>query len=241
MAAHLAAMGWDSSLCTAVGPDDDGALLAAAVGRHGVNGSLVERNLLPTGSVTIELADDGHTFDIATPAAWDAITGPVRLPPHDVFYYGCLGGRDRRSRSALQRLLRESGARWKVCDVNLRPPYTPNPLVVELLAHATVVKVARDEAETLGCDRPEDLLRIAPLAQYAVVTHGPEGASMTHRSGSRWTVPVSRVEVMDSVGAGDAFTAGLIDGLARGKRPIEALLAARDRAADTLQQRGGLP
>ncbi len=241
VAAHLVSLGWDALLCTAVGTDEDGDLLVRAVEKAGVGTSLIERNLLPSGLVRIEIGADGHEFEIATPAAWDAISGPTALPEHEVFYFGTLAARNERNRAVLLRLLGDSSAPWKVCDVNLRPPFTPTSLVVELTAEASVVKVSADEQRVLGCDRTEDLLRLGPRVRYAVTTLGEGGARLIDRTGSQWVVPGKRMEVVDTVGAGDAFTAGLIHGLAAGADPIDALTAARDRSAATVGYRGGLP
>lgn len=104
VAAHLEALGWSAILITRVGDDEDGERVLKLLHERGMDTSLIEIDPeLPTGRVTIDLDDFGHTFNIHRPAAWDRIDGPAELPRHDVFCFGSLIGRSEHSLATLRR------------------------------------------------------------------------------------------------------------------------------------------
>lgn len=245
VAVHLAALGWRSALVTRLGGDEDGAEIRRVLEERGVETEWVETDpRLPTGRVTIAMSGTCHRFAIGRPAAWDAIEGPARLPPHDAFVFGSLAARDARSAGTLRRLLASAGTR--VFDVNLRPPDVPADFVREGLQAADVLKLNEDEEGTVaglaGIDaEPAAWFRAARRLRFLCRTLGERGAALHARDGRSWTVEGPRFEVVDTVGAGDAFTAGLADGLTRGRPPQEALAHAQALATRIVQQRGGLP
>lgn len=247
VAVHLAARGWITWLVTRVGDDVAGARIRDVLERYGVDASLVEVDAaIPTGRATVRMSDERHSFVIHRPAAWDAIAGPERLQPHDAFCYGTLAGRDERSRRTLERFLSITSAPLRVFDVNLRPPDIDRDVLETGLRAATVLKTNRGElaaaAGILGFPTaPASYFDAAPTLQWLCVTHGEQGAELYSRSGEKFALRGASVDVVDTVGAGDAFTAGFVDALARGSRGHEALEAAHEAAASILAKRGGLP
>lgn len=246
VAAHLSKLGWCARMITRLGRDPEGDLIRATLERHGVDVSLVETDEeLATGTVTIHMSGDSHRFEIHKPAAWDAIQGPAELPPHDVFLYGTLAARSETSRATMVRLL-NGDYPMRVFDANLRPPDVDAALTRHALSMATVCKVNDDElidvAGMLGlAATPQALIEFAPALEWLCVTKGAAGAELFDRSGARYSARAPEVEIIDSVGAGDAFVAGLIDGLANRMPPREALEHAQAAATSVLATRGGLP
>lgn len=241
IAAHLATLGWSASLITRVGDDPDGRHIIEVLREHDVDPSFVEVDgQLPTGRSTIELTDQGHDFTVHRPAAWDAIAGPDPIPKHDVTVFGTLPCHDPRSRTALSRLL-DAGS-FIVADANLRPPDFDDAAIRLIVERADLLKVNEEELAAitamLGVER-EGLHSLGP--QWVCVTRGPDGADLTHRDGRVWATSGTRQRVVDTVGAGDAFCAGLIDGLMAGGDPRVALEQARELAEATVRHRGGLP
>jgi fructokinase len=247
VAAHLAALDWESYLVTRLGRDTDGEWILETLDHHRVSSDFVEiDDELPTGTVEVMLAPDGsHDFTIRGPAAWDAIAGPESLPEHDVFVFSGLAARDPRSAAALWRLLGESLAPLRVFDVTMRPPDFVPGAIERGLARSTLLKVNDDEArvlgEVVGMADPTGWLAANPLLRWVCVTHGADGADLYAADGEHASIPGVRVPVVDTVGAGDTFNAGLIDALARGDSSEMALAKAQALAARTLGQRGGLP
>lgn len=129
--------------------------------------------------------------------------------------------------TALGHLLRrehERGAVTVVLDPNVRPallgsPESARERLEALVAVADVVKVSDEDLEWLLPDEPVEAVaaRWAGLGPaLVVVTRGPAGAYGVTSAGVATQVPVVPVDLVDTVGAGDAFTAGLVDGLRRG-------------------------
>jgi fructokinase len=244
VAAHLASFGWETQVVARVGDDADGRAIRARLHQHGVGTSLLEVDpVLPTGTVSVTLGPDtGHSFTIRRPAAWDAVEGPAIVPPHDVLYFGTLPLRDPRSRAALGRLLAADGRR--AVDTNLRPPDYDAERLGFAVARADILKLSDDElaevAHLLGVPAdPRALFAFGP--EWVCLTRGAAGAELHHRDGRRWEEPGRPVGVVDTVGAGDAFLAGLIDGLIPDGNGEKALHRAQQAAAAIVAQRGGFP
>ena len=247
VAAHLAARAWHTRFVTRLGADQAGDRIRAALAGQGLDLSLVETDArLPTGEVTITFDGPEHSFAIHRPAAWDAIEGPEELPAHDVFCYGSLAGRDARSRSTLRRLLDLSGASLKAFDVNLRPPDVLPEVLRMGLHRATLLKLSGEEfdevARLLGMAAdPAAYFEAGPELRWLCITLGADGARLLRRSGDELAIESPDVDVVDTVGAGDAFTAGVVGALASGASDRAALEVARDAAGAVLAQQGGLP
>jgi fructokinase len=245
VAAHLASMGWAVTLATRVGQDADGGRIRGVLRRYGISEVAVESDpLLPTGSVTIHFDGDEHGFHIHKPAAWDAIE-LVEIPPADVAIYGSLIGRSPVARLALGRLLAQEFA-TRVFDANLRPPDVHLETIRRGLDAATVVKVGHDEltevTRAIGMPaKARSLFDYGSDLEWLAVTSGEHGAELWHRSGRSWSYSAGRTKITDTVGAGDAFTAGLVSGLWHGVAGDEALAMAAEAAESVLGQRGGLP
>lgn len=248
VAVHLRRLGWQVALLTRLGRDDNGQRIEAFLQAEGVDLSLVEKDEdHPTGTVSISLSDDGsHSFHIHTDVAWDYIEGPARLPPADLFYWGTLAARSETGRRTLKRLLAEVSAQSMVFDVNLRQHYFNPSGIRSGLAAATIVKMNEEEKEVicqlLGLD-PHPVAFFSPgnNLQWVCITRGAEGAELWSRNGEWFSVQAPQVEAVDTVGAGDAFCAGLIHGLATGQEPTMALERANHLTSKVLTTRGAIP
>jgi fructokinase len=230
-------------MLSALGKDPDGLAARRVLDEWKIDGSLVqEHDALPTGRVTVNMTGDRHTFTIHSPAAWDEIAEPRLLPEHDVFCYATLAGRSSRSLKTLESLLQRTAA-FKALDVNLRPPNLVDDALAVGVRAATVIKVNDDEfgrtAAALGWEaEPAAYFAAVPSLRWLAVTFGADGAELHARDGGHWRVRGRKVHVVDTVGAGDAFFAGLIDS---GKGGRAALDCAQDAAIESVQRRGGLP
>lgn len=244
IAAHLAAFGWDAAVVARVGDDADGRAIRTRLQRHGVGTSLLEVDPdLPTGVARVALDAAGvPAFTLPAPAAWDAVRGPSPVPGHDALYFGTLPLRDGRSQAALTRLLAAGG--WRVVDANLRAPDYDAARVSFAVTHAELLKLSQEElpevARLLGV--PADPRALFPFGpEWICLTRGAAGAELHHRDGRSWQEPADRVPVVDTVGAGDAFLAGLVDGLLPDGDGAAALDRAVRTAGGIVAQRGGFP
>jgi fructokinase len=136
-------------------------------------------------------------------------------------------------------------------DPNVRPGFIRDPArfrarMERLLARADIVKLSDEDMAWLDVT-PEEVLGMGP--RLVCVTEGARGVT-AHLDGGRVTVPARAVRVVDTVGAGDTFNAGLLAGLARagalGRVPEEARLRAAlelgvAAAAHVVQRAGANP
>jgi fructokinase len=197
-----------------------------------------------TGEVQVRLHDGQPSFDIVDARAYDHICAG-QLPSFDVsiVYHGSLALRHPRSAAALDALLDASGAPVFL-DVNLREPWWNADALARRLSRARWVKLNHHELGVLD-DAPGDAAtRAARLLERhdleaIIVTLGDEGAFVLERSGACVRAPATRVrEVVDTVGAGDAFAAICMLGLL-GRWPLATLVErAQHFAARVVAQRG---
>ena len=231
---------------TSLGADGDGASARRVLSERSVDTSLVQAHAtLPTGTVAVDMSGTQHGFTIHGPAAWDEIAAVDALPEHDVFCYATLAGRSEISRATLFDLLSRS-ADFKALDVNLRPPEPFGAALAGGLPHATVVKMGIDELPLVAAEggldaRPAALLEAFPNIEWLAVSKGAGGAELFARSGAVWRADAPGVPVVDTVGAGDAFFAGLVDALYRDVDGEATLSVAQERTALTIGQREDLP
>jgi fructokinase len=247
VASHLAQIGVASGLISSVGQDALGDEILAVASDKGVNVDFVTRARigLPTGTALVTIDENGNaTYVVVQPAAWDEITlssdALEAVSRSRAFVYGSLAARSPYNLLHLKQLLHVNGP-VKFFDVNLRPPFADPALVIDLATRADVLKLNVGELGQLASwlqigsathDAPrtdEAIARAcATLAQVTgvtriCVTRADDGAAFWDE-GQLTTVPAPRIDVKDTVGAGDAFMAGLMVGLTKGtairKQPI---------------------
>ena len=225
VAFHLAQIGHQAQPVSAVGDDELGERAIEIMRRGGVDTTLVtEDPVHPTGVVRVELDADGvPTFDITPEVAWDFIPTSAGLlaavTGADAIVFGTLAQRHPRSRATIAAALDAAPADGtRVLDLNLRPPFYDGEIVAASIEHATILKLSEEEMRLLPglLGMPDDadfLPRLA--ARHALariyVTRGARGCEV-FAEGETTSAPATPVRVADTVGAGDAFTAGLIDG-----------------------------
>jgi len=261
VAAHAAGFGLAPLLLTRVGSDAPGALLLSALRSAGVPEEGVQRDPgLPTGRAVVTFRSGAPRFDIPPGAAFDAIDAEaavraVRAFRPRVVAFGTLAQRDAVSRAALHEVLAATKA-LRLADLNLRAPWYDGAVVCGTLAAAHVVKASDeelDEVRRLLCltlrdpeALSEDVVRRFHLKALHV-TRGARGAFVAARTGgdvvSFFEEPASEPGgvVVDTVGAGDAFTATVLLGLARGWTAGESLRHGVGFAGAVTRIAGALP
>ncbi len=247
VARHLAGLGLPPLMITRIGSDANGALVRGEFTRYRMDdGGLQVGEGEATGRVAVEMASDGsHRFDILPHQAYDAIEAQAavqaltRARP-DVLYFGTLVQRDAASRTALLAVQKAAGA-LRYLDLNLRDGQYTERTVFESLTQADILKVNEDELAQLFdwyshmCPPLDDMgsldvrMACAQLMsnftlQDMIVTLGPRGAVHYSAGGGMTAVAGAPAEkLVDTVGAGDAFSAVYLLGRARGW-PLETSL-----------------
>jgi fructokinase len=262
--AHLAQLGVSVSLISAVGRDPLGDEILQVARDKNVNIDFVSRVRigLPTGTVIATVDEKGNaTYELVQPAAWDEIkvsaTALEAVAKARALTFGSLAGRSPYNLEQLDRLLAVKGP-LKFFDVNLRPPFVDVPLVMDLAKQADVIKLNDGEAGKLASwlrtgevtpNTPRTADEIAQacatIAQATnssqiCVTLAEEGAALWDR-GTLVTAPAPKVLVKDTVGAGDAFMAGLMIGLTGGSDRRKVLENASRLGAYVASHYGATP
>ena len=218
---HLQAFGLSPLMISSVGEDELGRKVQSAMRDWGMSTAGLQLDQEhPTGSVDIAFEQGEPRYTIVEHRAYDHISSAA-LPslPKDCFlYHGSLALRNDVSRDALTALA--SQHRGPVfMDVNLRDPWWDRSFVLGLADAADWVKLNEDELVQLG-DGDGDLEVQAHTFMQAhdlvglVVTLGEKGALAMTEDGKQASVePARTLDVVDTVGAGDAFTSVLITGI----------------------------
>src|SRR5665213_84498 len=232
LSVHAARLGHEVSLVSAVGADQRGDRALEAMSSLGLSTDLVQRSdKWPTGIVTVTVADDGQPeFEIHRPAAYDSMTldaaalgRPAAWDP-DWICFGTLLSMYPRGRKVLFNAIDAIPRARRFYDVNLRPKSFTSELVLELLGRATVVKLNQDEVRSLDVMFRESTGTLEGFCRDHAVRCGWEAVCVTRGelgcgilAGAEYVeVPGYRVQVADTVGAGDAFSAAFLHGLNAG-------------------------
>lgn len=265
VARHLAAFHASPVLVSRVGDDANGAAIRADMARFSMwdDGLQVDPRM-PTGRVVVERDGEGHRFVIEPDQAYDYIDGDIArqaLGPFRVstIYFGTLIQRAPASRQALYALLGASKAS-RYLDLNVREGQVSARGVFESLHEADIVKVNEDELHDLfrlyhhvrlsSDDMQDPSLRAACAAlirvfslELLIVTLGARGAVCFDANGAMTCAWNDRplTDLVDTVGAGDGFSAIFLLGSALGW-PLEMTLArANSFAAGICMIAGAVP
>ena len=218
---HLQAFGMSPLLISSTGDDLLGGKVRKAMQDWQMSTEGLQLDPLhPTGSVDIEFIQGEPHYTIVEHRAYDFIDA-VQLPPmpdNTLLYHGSLALRNHASRDALA-TLQASSTGTVFMDVNLRDPWWQREQVLRLVDAADWVKLNADELQLLGdasgdTETKARAFLTAHRLNGLVVTLGDQGAlAMTADSGCTEVKPAQTLDVVDTVGAGDAFTSVLILGL----------------------------
>jgi fructokinase len=227
LAAHLAKLGAKPAVITAVGRDELGKILFSRAEKMGIDTSyILVDELRPTGTVTVKLQEEGiPVFTINEGVAWDAIAPDEKKfealagEDWDVFCFGTLAQRSEENRKTLKRLLSEIKADHFFYDVNLRTGFYTKEWILASLERCTILKMNDKEAAAVSffifseVHSYKTLCRLLiekyPEISVICITKGPNGAAV-YQKGFYEEIKTIPVDVADTVGAGDAFSAGFL-------------------------------
>lgn len=253
---HVSQFGLDSRVVSAVGEDELGAEILKNFREKKLN-CMIETVPYPTGTVQVELDINGvPCYDIREGVAWDnipftpALEGLARQTRAVCF--GSLAQRSIVSRETINRFLDampDGEGQYKIFDINLRQGFYTKEILCNSMRKCNILKINDEELVTVsrmfgypGIDLQDKCWIL--LAKYnlkmLILTCGVNG-SYVFTPGEISFVETPKVEVADTVGAGDSFTAAFVASILKGKPVPEAHKIAVATSAFVCTQNGAMP
>lgn len=252
---HASQFGFDAMAISAVGNDALGDLALKTFDDNGLK-YIIPRVPYPTGTVNISLDAGGVPSYTFTPdVAWDHIPFTPEMEAiakeARAVCFGSLAQRSEASRKTIHQFLSTTPADClKIFDINLRGNFYNKEILRENMQQADILKINDEELVTIGrlFDYPgldmEEKCRLL-LRRYhfkmVVLTCGTNGSYVFVPDGETSFMPTPKVEVADTVGAGDSFTAAFTASLLAGKTIKEAHERAVKVSAFVCTQKGAMP
>jgi fructokinase len=256
---HAHALGAQAQVITRVGKDDYGHEIIRRFHAMGLPETTVQIDeTVPTGTAKVALSGDGLAhFTIQENVAWDyiALTREALATASEAhaICFGSLAQRSEASRNAIQRLVAETPTdALRVFDINLRQQFYSRRVVEESLQLANVLKFNDDELPILAemfslngsTEHQIECLAHTFSLRLVALTRGANGSLLYQKNDDevRWSDCPSRpVKVVDTVGAGDSFTAAMVLGLLRKMDLDEINSIANEVARYVCSQPGATP
>lgn len=254
VAYHLKRLGEHVALVSKIGNDKRGRLLTDMLSVMGIDISLIQTDPLhETGRVFADMSNPRDVrYDIVFPSAWDfiewtpALEARVKRSDSRYVVFGSLCSRHEVTKRTLTELLKADLT--KVLDVNLREPHYTQAHIEWLLQECHVLKLNNQELELITAwhTRYTDMetavkeLSARFRIPVIVVTKGADGA-LLWMNNTFYNEPGIPVQVVDTIGSGDAFLAGFLHSLIQ-QQPAAACLAFANRLGALVAGReGGAP
>ena len=217
--------GAEACIVSAVGQDASGDELLGGIAALGLGVRAVQRNAHPTSTVEVTLDAAGvPAYRIREQVAWDYIErtaeADAAVAGAAVVCWGSLAQRNAVSRRTILALVDAAPVGClRLFDINLRLNYYDERIVRDSLERADILKLNEDELPVVLEGAAERV--VAQLVErfslrYVVFTEGGRGSRVTAADGRTSYLATPRVEVADTVGAGDAFTATFAASLMQG-------------------------
>jgi fructokinase len=254
-AIHARSLGANAQIITRVGEDNLGREILLRFNEMSIADALIQIDpAKATGTASVTLHDGGiPRFTIQEDVAWDQLdlteTALVAVRAANAVCFGTLAQRHPISRQSIQRLVAAASADvLRVFDINLRPPFYSRESIEQSLNLANVLKLNDAELTILaemfelGSSMRQQIERLAQAFELrlVVLTRGPEG-SLLYQEG-RWSEQLPQpVQIVDTVGAGDAFTAALVMGLLNGMDLEQVHAVAAEAARYVCSHAGATP
>lgn len=253
---HVSQFGIESCAVSAMGDDELGKELEAELNEHHLNYQ-IEKVDYPTGTVQVSLDANGiPAYEIKEGVAWDNIPFTPALEEKakncTAVCFGSLAQRSEVSRNTIHRFLDtmpDEEGRYKVFDINLRQGFFIKEIITESIRRCNILKINDEELITIsrlfgypGIDLQNKCWLL--LGKYnlkmLILTCGVNG-SYVFTPGEVSFIETPKVEVADTVGAGDSFTGAFVASILRGKSVREAHELAVKVSAYVCTQNGAMP
>ena len=253
---RLRQLGVPARMISRVGNDALGDELLGQLAAKDFDLSLIQRDSsFPTGTVDVTLGADGSAhYVINTDVAYDHIEATQDLlnaaRNARFICFGTLSQRSPKTRETLNTMLSAATNATKFLDINLRGNCYTKETLTSSLHHCDILKlndsevVVLSELLELGATTPDELASVM-IRDFSVsivlVTLGEKGVYAVSKSGEKISVPGISVAVVDTIGAGDAFSAGFTFKYLQGATLSECCRFGNMTGAMNASRAGGMP
>ena len=253
---HVSQFGFNSRVVSAVGDDALGNEILDNFAEKNLN-CLIEKVAFPTGTVQVELDAAGvPCYDIKEGVAWDNIPFTPALEElakcTRAVCFGSLAQRSVVSRETINKFLDampDDGDQLRIFDINLRQHFYTQEILCNSMERCNILKINDEELEIVSQMFGYPDIDVQNkcwilLAKYnlkmLILTCGVNG-SYVFTPGEISFVETPKVDVADTVGAGDSFTATFVAAVLKGKKVSEAHKLAVEASAFVCTQNGAMP
>jgi fructokinase len=243
-ACYVRQFGIPVGLVSAVGKDARGEIALRHLIKSDVQVNGVTTRQEPTGIAHIELVNGNPEFTMEKYCAWEQITlsSTILETKPDLLYFGTMAQTTPQNLTTLNALC-NLNPQHVLVDLNLRPHLYSQSVVLESINKATILKMNEEEwgiiQQIAHTKTPEDLLIHFTNLQIVAITFGSAGADL-HISNKHYSYAGTKMNSIDQVGAGDAFTAALAVGVIQHQEAEHILRVACNIGAAASQAVGAL-
>ena len=252
---HAGQFGLDTIAISALGEDALAEETIDALKEHGLN-YLMPRVPYPTGTVQVTLAEGGiPTYDIKEGVAWDNIPYTDEMAEiaknARAVCFGSLAQRNKVSRESIRKFLADTPADClKICDINLRQQFYSKEVLEDSFRLCNILKINDEELVVVnrmfgyeGLDMRQTCEKMVQDygLKMLVLTCGTNGSYVFTDDGLTSFQDTPKVEVADTVGAGDSFTGSFCACILNDKPVQEAHKTAVQVSAFVCTQNGAMP
>ena len=252
---HAGQFGLDTVAISALGEDKLADETIEALEKNGLK-YLMPRVPYATGTVQVTLTGEGiPTYEIKENVAWDNIpfNDEIKAAAKNcrAVCFGSLAQRNVVSRETIQKFLDATPADCiKICDINLRQQFFSKEILEESFKRCNILKINDEElvvvTRMFGYQELDDAKICEKMVkeynlQMLVLTCGTNGSHVFTADGKHSFQPTPKVEVADTVGAGDSFTGSFCAAILNGKPVEEAHRIAVEVSAYVCTQNGAMP
>jgi fructokinase len=256
--ANLCRLGAESFLLTRLGNDEKGRLAKARMESLGIKMKYVQMDPCHQTGYSKVILDEHHVpaYWFAENASDEYITVDEKLlagiceEHFDIFWYSSYTQISTLSRASLYLVLEQGNFKVRFCDINIRREFYPEDMLRSSFRFADILKMNDHEAALIAATLYKKDITEEQLAQRIqndfdiqifCVTKGPKGCTIYDRIGGKRELPAAPFDAVDTVGAGDAFSAAFLMHYCTTGDPIEAARQGNMLGGFVASQHGAIP
>ena len=241
---HLQAFNVNPLMISSVGNDSLGSKIINSMEQWGMNTSAINIDSEhPTGKVDVRIKNNEPSYHILENCAWDNIPLPADINLNNQrLYFGTLALRNTVSRHTLDQIRFNHSSLF--IDINLRPPWYDINSIIEYIRHTSWLKLNSSELDELVPQFKRSSEKLSFLhneyeINHIILTQGEYGACLSRANGIEAEVsPKETTKIVDTVGAGDAFSSVMLLGIIKQWSTQTTLERAQQFASLIVAQKG---